>query len=236
MAIVFAKHVFPATGNEIVFRANVGEFSEIGKMSYLEVVFGEKRTGCYNDPKQPGHHFVMGPGAYFPLEEMVAARDYYHEMVEYYTDVNTRSDEELDERFKSLSKKGYTLAEIARKNDAWLVVQNFSQRQEMEAYVAGTSAVFSHHLKLNHNICLPVLDRVKNALSYLNDFPDILRTNGISLRAGCFLYLLTCTTKYSGEVREVGSDWVAPIDWIVDNFHNNEDFKVALASVEAIST
>ena len=46
---------------------------------------------------------------------------------------------------------------------------------------------------------------------------------GIPFHEGMVLYLLTYFKPYCDEVRETENGWVAPIDWVIDNYKRFKD-------------
>lgn len=47
--------------------------------------------------------------------------------------------------------------------------------------------------------------------------------HGIPFEHGMAIYLLTYTRPFSHEVRETGSTWVDPAQWVIDNYERFKD-------------
>jgi hypothetical protein len=57
------------------------------------------------------------------------------------------------------------------------------------------------------------------AYGYRGEWKDA----GIPFHKGVAVYLLTHENPFSKEVRDTPNGWVAPVDWVVQNYHRFKD-------------
>lgn len=55
-------------------------------------------------------------------------------------------------------------------------------------------------------------------------YRDKLKSEGIPFHHGIAIYLLSYVKPYANEVRETDRGWVAPIDWVINNYRRFEEY------------
>ena len=62
-------------------------------------------------------------------------------------------------------------------------------------------------------------------------YKEIWKENGIHFYHGMAIYLLTYLLPYNNESRETEKGWVAPCQWVVDNYEKGHNFKQYLPEI-----
>lgn len=62
-------------GDEVSLWCTDGEYSDIGEVAYLHLIYAEYREGGWSEEDPNDHHFMGGPSLYFHLDHVNEAVD-----------------------------------------------------------------------------------------------------------------------------------------------------------------
>ena len=120
MSVILTESTLLDNKDKIEFTISTGDFHQIGKVSYINVFYGEHNTGDYAGTTDEGEHYMIAMGAYFPLNKMDEAKAYYDLLVTYYTAKEKTSWSDFCEQRK---KHGYSMEEVKKMHNEYFGIK-----------------------------------------------------------------------------------------------------------------
>lgn len=125
MAHILLKHSVYKSLDTLTLVVNEGNFHQIGKVQYVEVTYGEYFQGDYAGTTKEGCHYMAAMGAYFPLDKIDEALEYFMIIDSYYKECDnnpTWKDSQAGkvDAYNTMSERrkrfGYSMEQVKQMN------------------------------------------------------------------------------------------------------------------------